>query len=155
MLNSYFGGLLILSVFISVMLSAVHPKFKRVTNISTGIVLICAIMLPLVDIISSFDVNEAFDGIVDEFCIDGMTDNAIEKAFEDGIAEYIAKEWKVDRSSVTVRVDGFDMEKMLAERIYVTLSGKAITLDYKELGEVLEERLTSGGECEVSINIGR
>ena len=68
---------------------------------------------------------------------DGATDSSIELAFENGIAEYIAEEYAVDTSAVLVNVDGFDMASLRAERIYVTLSGEAILLDYKKIEKEL------------------
>ena len=154
MLSSYFGTVLTLCLFLSVGLSVAHPRFKSVTNLGAGVLIICAIMLPLVDIIRDFDIDDSFEKMLDEFELDGMTDSAIEDAFEDGIAQYVSDRWGVDRECIVVNVDGFDMESLSAQRIYVTLGGMGALVDYKRIEEALIEKFTRGGECEVSLKIG-
>ena len=83
-----------------------------------------------------------------------MSDSAIELAFEDGIAEYIADEYGVSRDNVAVFVDGFDMGSLTAERIYVTLSGRAALIDCKSVEKRLCDEFTRGGECEVTLKLG-
>ena len=116
--------------------------------------MICAILLPLVNIIRDYDTKNVIDDILSDFKYDIVTDNSIEIAFEDGISEYVAQTYGVDTECVKVMVDGFDMEHMKAQRIYVTLSGEAMRLDYKRIERELCSEFTSGGECEVSIKIG-
>jgi hypothetical protein len=111
-------------------------------------------MLPLVDIIRDFDIDDSFEKMLDEFELDGMTDSAIEDAFEDGIAQYVSDRWGVDRECIVVNVDGFDMESLTAQRIYVTLAGMGALVDYKRIEEALIEKFTRDGECEVSLKIG-
>lgn len=154
MLSSYFSGVMTLCLFLAVGLGVAHPRFKSATNLGAGVLLICAIMLPLVDIIRDFDIDNSFEKMLEDIEYSGMTDSAIELAFEDGIAEYVSDRWGVDRDSIIVNVDGFDMESLSAERIYVTLGGKGVLVDYKRIEEALTEEFTRGGECEVSLNIG-
>ena len=45
------------------------------------------------------------------------------------------------------------MERLRAERIYVTLSGRAVFLDYKKIEDEVRSEFTNGGECEVSLKI--
>lgn len=153
MLREYFKETLTLCVFISVALGVAHPRLKKTVSFSAGILIICSIMLPIVDILCSFDADKTFDKILADMDYDGATDNSIELAFENGIAEYIAEEYAVDTSAVLVNVDGFDMASLRAERIYVTLSGEAILLDYKKIEKEICEMFTKMGECEVSINV--
>lgn len=154
LLKEYFVGIITLSVIISVMLAVSHNKLKGVITFGAGILIISAIMLPLVDIIKGFDVNKAFDGVLDGFDYEGKSDDAIELAFEDGVAAYISDRYGVERECIRVMADGFSLEKLQAERIYVTLSGKAALLDYKRIEKDIADEFTSGGECEVSLNIG-
>ena len=153
MLREYIIRLLIIATFVAFATAVAHPGLRQATGFATGILVICAIMLPLVDIIK--DINLNFD--VDEYL--GSTKNeqpedVIKVAFEDGIREYISVEYGVDESLVIVLADGFDMSKMRAERIYVTLMGKAALLDYKRIEEMIEREFTNNGECEVSVKIG-
>ena len=153
LLREYFKETLTLCVFISVALGIVHPRLKRMVSFSAGILIICSIMLPLVDILRSFDIDRTFDNVLADMNHDGATDSSIELAFESGIAEYIAEKYVVETSAILVNVDGFDMAALRAERIYVTLSGEAILLDYKKIEKEICEMFTKMGECEVSINV--
>ena len=153
MLREYFKETLTLCVFISVALGVAHPRLKKTVSFSAGILIICSIMLPIVDILRSFDADKTFDKFLADMDYDGATDSSIELAFESGIAEYIAEKYTVNTDDVLVNVDGFDMGSLRADRIYVTLSGGAILLDYKRIEKEICERFTKGGECEVSINV--
>ena len=153
LLREYFEEALALCVFVSVALGVAHPRLKQAVRFSAGILIICSIMLPLVDIFRSFDADETLEGIFTDMNYIGATDSSIELAFETGIAEYIAEKYAVDLGSVLVNADGFDMAVLRAERIYITLSGEAILLDYKKIEKEICEAFTKMGECEVSINV--
>ena len=154
MLKVYFRDVMYLSAFIVLAVGISHPRLKRSTSFGAGVLLICVIMLPLVDIISEFDIDSALDGIIGDMDVDGMTDDALELAFEDGIEQYISEKYKVDKSCVIVFADGFDIESIRADRIYVSLSGRASFLDYKKIEEDIALNFTKEGECEVSLKIG-
>ena len=115
--------------------------------------MICAVLLPLVDIIRDFDIEKSIDSIFDGIDYDAP-DSAIELAFEEGVAEYISAEYGVAASNVEVHADGFDIATLKAVRIYVTLSGKAIVLDYKRIEKEVKAQFTLDGECEVSLSLG-
>lgn len=153
MLREYFKDALILCVFISVALAVAHPRFKKAVSFSAGILIVCIIMLPLVDIIRDLDIDATFYNFFADVDCDGATDSSIELAFEGGIAKYIAEKYAVNTDDILVNADGFDMGSLRADRIYVTLSGGAILLDYKRIEKEICERFTKGGECEVSINV--
>ena len=87
MLREYFKETLTLCVFISVALGVAHPRLKKTVSFSAGILLICSIMLPIVDILRSFDADKTFDKFLADMDYDGATDSSIELAFENGIAE--------------------------------------------------------------------
>ena len=153
MLDEYLEGMLFLSAIISLSLSIVHPRLRNVTSFAAGILTTCALLLPLVDIIRDIDINS----VMQEYEIDieyDKSDEVIEQSFEDGIATYISEKYATDKDLVSVRADGFDMGSVRAQRIYVTLSGRAAMLDYKKIEEDVCRQFTNGGECEVSIKIG-
>lgn len=154
MLSQYFHGVFTLCTFIALALAVAHPRLRIASNFGAGILMICAILLPLVDIIRDFNAQNVVDDILGEFQYDGATDSSIELAFESGISEYVAQKHDVDADCVKVMVDGFDMESLKAKRIYVTLSGDAVRLDYKRIERELAAEFTLGGECEVSLKIG-
>ena len=153
MLREYFIHLVTLTVFACVVVEISHRGMKSIVGFGTGAIMLCAILLPLVDIFGSFDPGSVLDELMEDMDYEA-TDSAIEMAFEDGIAEYVAKEYGIDRGSVSVLSDGFDIGTLRAERIYITLRGKGVFLDFKRIEEEIEKEFTSGGECEVTVDLG-
>lgn len=131
-----------------------HSKMRKISKCALGLIVICVIMLPLVDIFKDNDLFFDFDYSFDDLENSDMNDEEIERAFEVGIERYIAEKYDVDISLIHVSVDGFDISKMKAERIYVALSGRAMNIDYRRLEDVLRENFTDGGECEVELDVG-
>ena len=154
MVSEYFESLLVLCTFVALSLGVSHTKFRGVTGFGAGVIMTCAVLVPLVGILCDIDT----DSILKDFDIDidgeYLTDDMIETAFESGIAEYVSSKYGVDKDCVIVMADGFDMENMRAERIYITLCGPAIWLDYKKIENEISGEFTSGGICEVSLEIG-
>ena len=153
MLREYFINTVGVALAISLALGITHPRLKKPTAFSFGVLTICAVLLPLVDLLGSFDIDKTLNGIFDGFNYEA-SDSAIELAFEDAIREKIADDYGVSKECVLVRADGFDIGSLSAERIFVTLSGEAVFLDYKRIEEEVSVDFTRGGECEVSVNIG-
>lgn len=154
MLSEYLQVVLGVSVFVSVALGICHTRARAVTVFASGVIVICVIMLPLVDILRGFDVDDILEDMLGDIDYDTASDGSIELAFEEGISRYISEKYGVDEETVTVSADGFDLATLKARRIYVTLSGKASLLDYKRIELDIATEFTDGGECEVSINIG-
>lgn len=154
MLKEYFEGVMLLLTFVALALGVSHPKLRNATNFSAGVLIICAILLPLIDIIRDIDRKYSVDDLLFDIEYSDATDDAIEIAFEEGIALYIADKYGVNKDDVLVMADGFDIGGMKAERIYITLSSKAALLDYKKIEEKIAKEFTNGGECEVSLKIG-
>lgn len=153
MLKEYFSELLYVCTFFTVALTLSHKRTKGAVKLAVGVLMMCVILLPLVDIIRGFSLDDYLSKLYDEMEYEG-NDESVELAFEMGIAAYIAEEYGVSSECVIVGVDGFDMEYLTAERIYVTLSKEAIYLDYKRIESDVGEKFTKGGECEVSLRIG-
>lgn len=153
MLREYFVASVGVLTFISLLMSIVHPKLRSITSFGAGVLAICAVLLPLVDIIGDYNYDLSLDELLGDVDYNA-TDSAIELAFEEGVAEYISSAYKVEKESVRVYADGFDISTLSAERIYVTLSGEAIRLDYKRIEAEVSDRFTRGGECEVNLEIG-
>ena len=153
MLKDYVTALIKSSAVIAAALEITHPRAKKITRIAAGMILICIIMLPIVDIIENngIDFNLNFDFGQPDY--ENMTDEAIEAAFERGIEKYIADKYKIDPSLVTVKADKFNLEAMKAERIYVTLSGEGILHDYRALEDIIAKEFTCNGECEVKLDV--
>lgn len=153
MLREYFLGILALSLTLAFGIGVSHSRLKGAVTVSAGILMISAILLPLVDIFGKLNINDVTDGLFDDIEYEELTDDTVERAFEMGIAQYITDKYGVPPDSVLVMADGFKLESLRAERIYVTLSGKAALLDYKKIEKEIEESFTLGGECEVSLRI--
>ncbi len=153
MLEEYFVSLISFSVLASLLLAVSHRMLRGATAFGFGIVVLCVVMLPLVDIIRDFDMDDLFNEVLGDIDYDA-TDSAIELAFEDGVAEYVSREYGAKRECVSVNADGFDVSSLTARRIYVTLSGSATLLDYKRIEKEIGETFAPGGECEVSLSIG-
>lgn len=154
MLKEYFEGLMVLITFMALALGVAHPRLRSVTTFSAGLMIICAILLPLVSIMRDISEKYSLDNLFEDIEYDNVTDDAIELAFEMGISAYVVDKYGVKSDDVVVMADGFDMESMKAQRIYITLSSKAALLDYKKIEEEIKKEFTSGGECEVSLKIG-
>lgn len=153
MLREYFIAVFGLALILAILISVSHPRLMLMTRFAAGALLIYGVMLPLVDIIGDFDVDSVLEGIVDNIDYE-VGDSAIELAFETGVAEYIAKKYGVGEECVSVSADGFDISTLTADRIYVTLSGKGLLLDYKMIESEVKKEFTQGGECEVSFGFG-
>ncbi len=75
-----------------------------------------------------------------------------QEAFCEGIAAAICENFSVSAECVSVRSEGFSVEKMRAERVFVLLRGRGVFLDSLAIAALVEgEGL---GECEVEIEIG-
>lgn len=153
MLKEYICGVLGFVTVASVMIALSHTRLKKSVSLGVGVLMICAIMLPLVDIFRGISINDRIDSMLENIQIEGGTDDMIEAAFEKGICAYIAEEYRVSEGSVNVMCDGFDLGSLKAERIYVTLSGESVRIDNKRLEADIEERFVSGGKCEVSYSL--
>ena len=154
MVKEYFEGVMVLLTFVSLAMGVSHPKLKNATTFSVGVLITCAIMLPLVSIIEDIDKKYSIDDLLSNIEYSDVADDTIELAFEEGIAIYIADKYSVNSEDVLVMADGFDIGVMKADRIYITLTSKAALLDYKKIEEEIAKEFTKGGECEVSLKIG-
>ena len=141
-----------LILFVGIAVNIAHPRQEKTMRIALGMMMISAIMLPLVDI---FDENN-FKIDIESSSVDSVyeiNDSAIKRAFEEGIERYICSEYSLQQGEVAVMSDGFDISSMTAERIYVTLSGSAIYINYRSLEAEISEEFAGGGVCEVELDI--
>lgn len=74
------------------------------------------------------------------------------EAFTKGVHTLICSEFSLDGEDVRITVDGFDIERMRAERITVFLSGRAALADNKRIEKYIFENEL--GECDVRIELG-
>ncbi len=149
MLEEYITGVIRLAVLASVLLSVAHERVKGAVRLGIGILMISAIMLPIVDIIEGFDINNLDFSVTDADA--GERPDLIELAFEEGIARYIAEEYG---AAAEVDAVGFEPQTMLAERIDVVLTEGYASADYRVLSQDIADKFTDGGRCSLDIVIG-
>ena len=66
-------------------------------------------------------------------------------AFCEGIGELLAERYSLDKSCFAVKAENFDFTKMRAEKIYVTLYGRAVLCDPDAIERLVNEY--GLGEC--------
>jgi hypothetical protein len=72
-------------------------------------------------------------------------------SFEEGIARHVSQRWELKLEEIEVEAVGFSREEMRAEKIIISLHGKAALSDYKRIEKELSE--LELGEVEVKIEI--
>ena len=130
-----------------------HGRFRSIEKITIGVIMLYVILSPLPSAIRSFDPNDFFSfELPGDVEYEGDAYAVAEEAFGRGVALAVAEEFSLDVSDIRVKTDGFDFEKMYAERIKVTLSGKAAGADHRAIESFLNKQ--EFGRCEVEIEIG-
>ena len=83
---------------------------------------------------------------------EGEYGESLREAFCLGVAEYICSELSLDEREVSVSVVDFNIEKMTAALIKVTLCGRAAFADKIRIENLVAD--AGLGKCEVQIEIG-
>lgn len=151
-MTDYIGSLVFVAFAIAVFSFILYNERERAVRFAFGALLAFAAILPLAEIIP----NASIDGIIEQIKDGALSGEHIyetdaKSAFEIGICKVIAEKFALDEASVTVYAENFDFESMRAEKIEVTLYGKAIFADVEKI-----EKYVSGlelGMCEVLIGI--
>ncbi len=116
-----------------------------------GVLLAAALILPLPGIIGA--VGDSLSGGLPSVEIgEGEYLAVAEEAFSEGIRRAVCQKFSLAEDSVEVKVTGFILSEMRAEKIKITLSGVAALADYKAIESYLEGQ--SLGECEVRLDVG-
>ena len=124
---------------------------SKASRAALGVILLSVTVIPVVDSIDavgSVDLSALFEDVEMSVGEDVFYKTA-EEAFAEGIRKMICDEFDVDADNVVVRVFGFELEKMRAEKINVILSGTAAYIDSRAV--VARVREGGLGECEVKI----
>lgn len=109
-----------------------------------GIMLLAALIAPVFSVfksVLSFDVG-SFEDYTEE---SEFADEVAKKALADGIRRSIADKYSISEEDIEVELIGFNIEKMKAERVYITLSSKAALADSKAIRDYVEK--CGFGEC--------
>ena len=145
-MKEYLLLIIVLAAVLDLLLHFSNEKFKDISQVALGLILILAILLPLPGIYKKisgelqFSSPEISEG--DDICL---------SAFEEGLAQYLSDRWGLKREDVEVEAVGFLREEMRAEKILISLHGKAALSDYKRIEKELSE--LGLGEVEVKIEI--
>ena len=145
-MKEYLFLIIVLATVLDLLLHFSNEKFKDISQGALGLILILAILLPLPGIYKKisgelqFSSPEISEG--DDICL---------SAFEEGIAQYLSDRWGLKREDVEVEAVGFLREEMRAEKILISLHGKAALSDYKRIEKELSE--LGLGEVEVKLEI--
>ena len=121
-------------------------RYKALTRAAVSLILIMAIITPLPSLIGKIQ------GDLDFSMGDSIEGEDIRLAsFEEGIAGYIASEFDLLREEVEVEAINFNSNVMKAEKILITLTGRAVLANYKSIEKAVNQ--LGLGVAEVKIEI--
>lgn len=145
-MKEYLYLIIILAAVLDLLSHFSAERFKDISTAALGLILTLAILLPLPGLYKKisgeikFSTPEISQG--EDICL---------AAFEEGIVQYVSDRWELEREDLEVETIGFSREEMRAEKIIISLHGKAALSDYKRIEKELSE--LGLGEVEVKIEI--
>lgn len=153
-MTEYITGVLVtVWVICLASLSSYGGKCDAVTKGAFAVLLFYTVVIPLVPLVKDFDPTEFFENIKLESIEGGEEYEEIaEEAFCDGIRRIVCERYAIGEENVRVAAEDFDFKNMTAEKIRITLSGRASFKDYKAIELYVES--FGGWECDVKIEIG-
>lgn len=120
------------------------------SRFALGIISLAALLIPLVSLVRG-TLNVEFSYTDTTYPSSAVT-KTLEAAFADGISDALEDEFSINDEDIEVRIFGFDEEKMTADEISVTLSGRAAA---KDLGRIEDYVTELGlGKCVLEVRIG-
>ena len=123
-----------------------------VTKFAFSVLVMYVSLVPISGIIDDIkNGNADFSVSLPDYGV-GEYSESVSEAFCLGVSRYICSEFSLDESDVSVSVLDFDMEKMTAALVKVTLSGRAVFADKIKIEELVYD--AGLGKCEVQIEIG-
>lgn len=146
MMGEYLLSITTLAIFFDLLELLSAERYKALTRAAVSLILIMAIITPLPSLIGNirgeldFSVGDAMEG-----------EDIRLVSFEVGISRYIASEFDLSAEEVLVEAINFDPEEMRAEKILITLTGRAALANYKNIEKTVS-RLELG-VAEVKIEI--
>ena len=135
--------------FISAILYHVsHTALRESARLAMGVLLLSFAVAPIGALLPP-----AFDLEIPKVNFEGGAYIEVtEEAFCRGIAEALSDEYSVGSDCFIVVCQGFELEKMTAECVSVTLTGRAALLDYRAVREFVLSAVNIK-ECEVEVEI--
>ena len=125
---------------------------ERAVKGAVSVILIYTLCMPIVDMVGDFSVeNLNFELQLEDVESSSEYFETVEEAFARGVKSYVCEEFGLDGGAVFVKIQGFAIESMRAERISIVLSGRAALSDVTRIAEAVKN--AGLGECEVNIKI--
>lgn len=148
-MSEYAIGVFVISAVVGICSHIAYKGKSDPSRLALAIILLSVVVSPIADM----TLDGSLVGVeYDESIIGDGYEGVAEQAFGRGILSAVADEFSLDEENLRVEIDGFDFEKMRAERIRVILSGRAALADNKSI-----EKYINGfdrGVCECEIEIG-
>lgn len=155
-MNEYLGLLIAVSAVVAfcgiVMRDGAHDAISRA---AMGIILLFAVISPAVSLVNGAAELD-IDGLLGSYGDTGgenLYEQTAEEAFCDGIERLVCDEYSLSDDDVEVRVFGFDVTKMYADKIKIILSGSASYADSRAISAYVRE--CGLGDCEAELEITR
>ena len=155
-MKEYFISIIFMSFAAGLASFVSYPSaMEKCAKAAISLLVMFVVITPLLSLVGSIgdiDFDELKENIITE---DGEGEyiKTAEKAFELGIKRLLSDKYGLSEDEVSVFIIGFDFEKMRAEKIKITLSGRAALSDYRSIEEYVEKN--NLGECEVNISLGK
>ena len=152
-IGNYIFFALAISAVLGVIGAAAHPVLSREVEAAIGALCLASFAVPILLAVPELTsltplAKGESDGISSEY------GEIIEDAFCKGAAGYIAEEFSLCADDISVSVEGLDTASMRAEKIGVTLSGRAVLADISGIREsVCSELVLEGGKCTVEVSL--
>ena len=129
---------------------AYDPERARASRTALGVILLAALSALLSDVALELK-DITYSGSLEYEDAEGadFAEQSMSDALERGIRLAVAEKFSFSEENVFVECRGFDLETVSAERISITLSGRAALADIRAVREYVEgEGL---GDCEVRV----
>lgn len=122
----------------------------KAEKIALGIIVLGVVISLPID--SGFDLDGWLGSADTEMPPGSEYGQVIEEAYAEGIARAVADRFSLQREDIYLRIDGFNVEDMSADRVRIVLSGRAIIADPDGIKNYVSEIIK--GECSVEIKLG-
>lgn len=148
--NSYLYTVLALASVAFASFVIYDAQRLREARFTLGIILLASLILPISSAVKGFSELDFDTG--GDYATSSLANETVEEAFCRGIAEAVCGEFSFKTSDVSVKAVGFDAEGMRAEKIILTLSGKAALGDIGAAEDFVSE--LGFGKCTAEVYFG-
>ena len=145
-MSEYVVSVFLIAVIVSV-LRLISYRSGVAERLALGIICTYIILSPIKNLtVEGF--NDIFD--IPEINVGEGAGQILEDALADGILSAVSDEFALEKDDISVRLFGFDKERMSCEKIEIILSGSATTADYRGIEKFVNKM--NIGECRVEIS---